>query len=77
MKKEEAEEKLAELQAKQANRLERDVFCPLINGLCKINCVCFTTPYVYSDNERREYYLCEGYCDNAMFSKDRMVQNNY
>lgn len=77
MNKEEAEQKLAELQAKRANRLERDVFCPLINDLCRIDCVCFIAPYVYTDHEQKYYYLCEGFCDNAMFSKDRHVQNNY
>jgi hypothetical protein len=53
------------------------VFCPLVNGMCRYNCVCIGEPYYRKNDQNKGYgmeysaatkwYLYSWWCSNGMF----------
>lgn len=43
-------------------------YCPLINGDCDHNCICFKPPEVYSESDREGagWFIRGGCCGNKM-----------
>jgi len=60
---EEAEVALEELKAQRPTW-----FCPLINGPCNPECVCFFPAKIWSGS--KDIYVYGSYCNNAMFHTD-------
>jgi len=44
-------------------------FCPLVNGYCRADCVCYKSAYVQEHNVG-EYSVIDGYCNNRMLNGD-------
>ena len=47
-------------------------FCPLTNGFCRADCVCYQGPYIHEGAGK--YRVDKGYCGNAMFHNQCCVQ---
>jgi hypothetical protein len=48
-------------------------FCPLVNGSCVTNCVCFCMPHV--TGREKHWYVYGHYCSNEMFYKEEYNVN--
>ena len=57
--------KEAEETRKAMERVKPREFCPLMNGFCRADCVCYQGPYIQEDGGK--YRVGKGYCGNAMF----------
>ncbi len=60
--------KEAEKQLKRDLAKYPDWYCPLINGMCQSNCVCYQKAYIiHNDCDKEIWYLRKGRCFNVMF----------
>jgi hypothetical protein len=66
----------AELKKAVFNAQEPDWFCPLINKMCRKDCVCYAPAFVRSwkDSSNKmtgiEYDAFKQYCGNQMFFRE-------
>jgi len=56
----------AETTLKELRKQRPAWFCPLINGPCNPECVCFFPAKIW--RESNNIYVYDSYCNNAMFS---------
>ena len=64
----EANDKIAKIYEPESN----NKFCPLINGACKKDCVCWQKPSIREagpKTDEKRFYIYNGHCGNAMFFK--------
>ena len=72
---------LAQIAVDAKNRKEPTQFCPLINGACRKDCICWVS-YIQSNASGVSYniksvdtwYARDGYCNNAMFNETVYLQ---
>jgi len=62
------DEQAAKKEAAEKNEAYKPRFCPLINGTCRIDCVCFSkAEVVYCSQAVGEYMSTYPHCRNGMF----------